>query len=67
MNCRYVARILNLIVKDGMKVIKESFKKIRDSVTYWMGAPKGVETFEMTARQLQVKCDKKLVRDCVTK
>ena len=33
-NCRYVARILNLIVKDWMTVIKESFKKIRDSVTY---------------------------------
>ncbi|KAH9777018.1 BED-type domain-containing protein [Citrus sinensis] len=39
----------------------------RDSVAYWTGTPKRVETFDMAARQLQVKCEKKLVFDCVTR
>ncbi|KAH9754467.1 BED-type domain-containing protein [Citrus sinensis] len=64
---RCVTHILNLIVKDEMKVIEEWIKKIRDSVAYWTGTPKRVETFEMAARQLQVKCEKKLVLDCVTR
>ncbi|KAH9698718.1 BED-type domain-containing protein [Citrus sinensis] len=64
---RCMAHILNLIVKEGMKVIEEWIKKIRDSVVYWTGTPKRVETFEMAARQLQVKCEKKLILDCVTR
>ena len=36
-------------------------------MAYWTDTPKRVETFEMTARQLQVKCDKRLVLDCVTR
>ncbi|KAH9777021.1 BED-type domain-containing protein [Citrus sinensis] len=40
---------------------------LRDSVAYWTGTPKRVETFDMAARQLQVKCEKKLVFDCVTR
>ena len=55
---RCVAHILNIIVKEWMKVIKEWIKKITDNVAYWMYIPKRVETFEMTARQLQVKCEK---------
>ena len=54
---RCVAHILNLIVKEGMKVSEEWIKKIRDSVAYWTGTPLRVETFEMAARQLQV-CEK---------
>ncbi|KAH9733996.1 BED-type domain-containing protein [Citrus sinensis] len=38
------------------KVIKEWIKKMRDSVAYWTGTPKRVETFEMAARLQQ--CDK---------
>lgn len=63
---RCVAHILNLIVKEWMKVIKEWFKKIRDSVAYWTGTLKRIKTFEMIVRQLQVKCEKKLALDCVT-
>ena len=36
-------------------------------MAYWTGTPKRVETFEMAVRQLQVKCEKKLVLDCVTR
>ena len=60
-----VAHILNLVVKNGIKMIKEWIKRIRDSVAYWMGTSKRVETFEMATRQLQVKCEKKLAFDCV--
>ena len=37
---RCVAHILNLIVKNEIKVIEEWIKKIRESVAYWMGTPK---------------------------
>ena len=50
-----------------MRVIEEWIKKIRDSVAYWMGTPKRVKFFEMVAHQLQVKCEKQLVFDCVTR
>ena len=60
-----VAHILNLVVKNGIKMIKEWIKRIRDSVAYWMSTSKWVETFEMATRQLQVKCVKKLAFDCV--
>ena len=62
---RCVTYIISLVVKDEMKMIEEWIKKIRDSVAYWTGTPKRVETFEMVARQLQVKCEKILVLDCV--
>ena len=62
-----VAHILNLIVKEGMKVIEEWIKKIKDSVAYWISTPNKVKTFEMAACQLQVKCEKKIVLDCVTR
>ncbi|KAK1379649.1 hypothetical protein POM88_026393 [Heracleum sosnowskyi] len=50
---RCSAHILNLIVKDGLEVIKSGVEKIRDSVAYWTATPKREEKFEETTRQLR--------------
>ena len=63
---RCCAHILNLIVKEGLEVIKESVEKIRESIAFWVATPKRLEKFVETARQLNISCDKKLVLDCKT-
>ena len=52
LHMHYSAYILNLIVKEGLAVIKEGVEKIRESVAYWTKTPKRMENFEETARQL---------------
>ncbi|KAG5544434.1 hypothetical protein RHGRI_017006 [Rhododendron griersonianum] len=64
---RCVAHILNLIVKDGLEVIKGGIEKIRESVAYWTASPKREEKFEENARQLRILGGKKLSLDCVTR
>lgn len=64
---RCCAHILNLIVKDGLNVIKEGVEKIRESVAYWTATPKREEKFEESARQLRVPSTRKLGLDCVTR
>lgn len=64
---RCAAHILNLIVKDGLKVIESGIAKIRESVSYWSSSPKRLKTFEMIARQLQIVCVRKLALDCPTR
>lgn len=64
---RCCAHILNLIVKDGLDVIKVGIEKIRDSVAYWTASPKREEKFEETVRQLNVGSTKKLGLDCATR
>ncbi|KAF7137601.1 hypothetical protein RHSIM_Rhsim07G0157200 [Rhododendron simsii] len=64
---RCAAHILNLIVKDGLEVIKEAIEKIRDSVAFWTATPKREENFEETIRQLRIPFTKKLPLDCVTR
>ncbi|KAL5187475.1 putative AC transposase [Glycine soja] len=44
------AHILNLIVKDGLEVVKEGVEKIWDSVAYWTTTPKRKEKFEEMAK-----------------
>ncbi|KAL6137940.1 hypothetical protein ACLB2K_063229 [Fragaria x ananassa] len=61
------AHILNLIVKDGLDVIRESIETIRLSVAYWTGCPKREEMFVRMARQMEVGCSKKLILDCRTR
>ena len=60
---RCCAHILNLIVKDGLGVVKDGVEKIRDSVAYWIATPKRLEKFQETAKQLQIPCTKKLSFD----
>ena len=61
------AHILNLIVKEGLEVIKESVEKIRKSAAFWTATLKRLEKFVETACQSNICCDKKLVLDCNTR
>ena len=60
---RCTAHILNLVVRDGLKVIESESGKIRESVSYWTQTPKRYETFELAARQLKINCKKNLKLD----
>ncbi|KAL5134228.1 Zinc finger BED domain-containing protein RICESLEEPER 2 [Glycine soja] len=67
LHMRCCAHILNLIVKDGLGVMKDGVEKIRDSVAYWIATPKRLEKFQDTAKQLRIPCTKKLSLDCPTR
>ncbi|CAL9094494.1 unnamed protein product [Musa textilis] len=43
-----------LRINNGLEVTSEGIERIRDSVAYWAGTPKRVESFEETARQLSI-------------
>ncbi|CAN0887725.1 Zinc finger BED domain-containing protein RICESLEEPER 3 [Linum grandiflorum] len=64
---RCSAHILNLIVKDGLDIIKSGIERIRDSVSYWTATPKRVEFFEECAKQRNVDVGRKLALDCPTR
>ena len=67
LHMRCAAHILNLIVKDGLEVIKNSIAKIRESVAFWTATPKRVEKFEEIAKHVKVKTEHKLGLDCKTR
>ncbi|KAL6335030.1 hypothetical protein AAG906_025817 [Vitis piasezkii] len=60
---RYAAHVLNLIVKEGLDVIRVEIEKIRESIAYWSATPSRVEKFEDATRQLRLPCNKKLCLD----
>ncbi|XP_058181162.1 zinc finger BED domain-containing protein RICESLEEPER 2-like [Rhododendron vialii] len=64
---RCCAHILNLIVKDGLDVIKVGIEKLRDNVAYWTASQKRANFFEETVHQLNVTSTKKLGLDCATR
>ncbi|CAN0898762.1 Putative AC transposase [Linum grandiflorum] len=64
---RCSAHVLNLIVKDGLDIIKGGIEKIRDSVPYWTATPKKVEFMEECAKQRNVDIGRKLALDCPTR
>ena len=64
---RCAAHILNLLVKEGLDVIRVEIEKIRDSVAFWSATPSRVEKFEDATHQLRIPCNKKLCLDCKTR
>ena len=60
---RCATHILNLVVKEGLDVIRGEIEKIRDSVAFWSATPSRVEKFEDATRQLWIPCNKKLCLD----
>lgn len=64
---RCSAHILNLIVREGLDVIRSGIEKVRDSVAYWTATPKRCEKFEMLCNKLKIPCKKKLALDCKTR
>ena len=67
LHMRCATHILNLIVKDGLEVIKSSIAKIHGSVAFWTATPKRVEKFEEIAKHVKVQIDHKLGLDCKTR
>ncbi|KAH1228970.1 Zinc finger BED domain-containing protein RICESLEEPER 2 [Glycine max] len=67
LHMRCCAHILNLIVKDGLEVVKEGVENIRDSVAYWTATPKRKEKFEETTKQLRIPYNRNLALDCPTR
>ena len=67
LHMRCSAHILNLIVKDGLDVLKDAIENIRDSVAYWTATPKRIEKFEEIAKYVKVDMRTKIHLDCRTR
>ncbi|CAN0908223.1 Zinc finger BED domain-containing protein RICESLEEPER 2 [Linum grandiflorum] len=64
LHMRCSAHILNLIVKDGLDILKDGIENIRESVGFWTCTPRRVEYFHENAQQLKLTISTKLVLDC---
>jgi len=61
LHTRCCAHILNLIVQDGLEVIKKSIARIKEGIAYWIATPKRYEKFVKVAQQQKVELKKKTV------
>lgn len=64
---RCCAHILNLIAQDGLSVLGDGIKKVRNSVAFWTATPKREQTFREATRQIKVSVTKKLIIACKTR
>ncbi|KAF1862365.1 hypothetical protein Lal_00026896 [Lupinus albus] len=48
-------------------IIYSAIERVRDSVRFWTAMPKIEENFEETCEQLNIRCDKKLELDFITR
>ncbi|KAL7596221.1 hypothetical protein Lser_V15G31442 [Lactuca serriola] len=64
---RFCAHILNLIVQDGLSLIKFEIERIRENVAFWSASPKREQNFVIAAEQLGIRYSKKLILDCKTR
>jgi len=67
LHTRCCTHILNLIVQDGLEVIKKSIARIREGIAYWIATPKRYDKFVKVAQQQKVELKKKLCLDCKTR
>uniref|UniRef100_A0A803MZP9 BED-type domain-containing protein n=1 Tax=Chenopodium quinoa TaxID=63459 RepID=A0A803MZP9_CHEQI len=67
LHLRCSAHILNLIVQDGLDVIGDGIKRIRDCVSFWAATPKRVEMFEDKVKSFKGEEGRKLILDCKTR
>ncbi|KAL5130636.1 Zinc finger BED domain-containing protein RICESLEEPER 2 [Glycine soja] len=61
---RRFCNVVQPLFKDGMSIIHDSFEKIKDNVSFWVGTPKREEEFIETCEQLEIPYSKKLMMDC---
>ncbi|KAK9951399.1 hypothetical protein M0R45_006841 [Rubus argutus] len=64
---RCSAHILNLIVQDGLQVIRDFIYKVRESVKYLKRSPFATQKFNHAKAQLKLKDKKKVKMDCPTR
>ncbi|CAN1148261.1 Putative AC transposase [Linum perenne] len=67
LHMRCVAHILNLIVQDGLSVIKGCIESVRDSVIHWTASPKRRQKFTDAVRHSHITSSPELVLDCKTR
>ena len=58
LHMRCAVHVLNLIVQDGLSVIRPYIEKVYDSVGFWMALTKRKQRFEETRQQLHIECTK---------